>query len=58
MHGIVTHMAQDKKASRYSVGGNENEYIDAAKAAILQDFDPMVEIMQRALNASREHPAP
>lgn len=36
----------------------QDQYIDAAKAAILKDFDPMVEIIRNALIASREHPAP
>ena len=41
-----------------STDKGREQYIDAAKAAILKDFDPMVKIIHKALIASQEYPAP
>ncbi len=41
-----------------STNMGRKRYIDAAKAAILKNFDPMVEIIRSALSASREQPIP
>ncbi len=41
-----------------STNVGQSLYIDAAKAAILKDFDPMAQIIRSALSAFQEHSTP